>query len=405
MNERQTLIHLDRRTPRLLDTLYETVDHPEVWQRFLDELVEASHGRSARLLFLNDRADQVNTSHKVNIDDDAHQAYVGHFVNTCPWRPELVQKRPGRIYSTFLDFSCRQPEFYRTEFFNDWARGLDIHHGICGTVFQETGLTVQLLVQRTRDQGYFTADETESINRLIPHIQRGLHLSRQLQAMRQEVAAVRDVADRQGLPFLLLGENGEVNFVSEAARHLIEHCDQLRLAENRLHIAGQPADRSLRRRILRQMAHQAQGSARPSSLRIPRAGMPDLQLILSPLHPDMPALQLVPVPSHMAVFIHDALRAPEMDRELLMEMYGLTAAEARTAALVAQGQDVPEIATHAGTSANTIRTQLKQCFRKTGTRRQSELACVLLTGGARLDRRDSYTVQDADTAGSLRRTA
>jgi len=394
MNERQTLRHFERQVSRLLDTLYDTVDQAETWQRFLDELVEASHARSARLLFLNDRADQVGASHKVNIDDNAHQAYVQHFVNTCPWRPELVHKRPGRLYSTYLDFSCRQAEFYRTEFFNDWARDLDIHHGICGSVFKDKGLTVQLLVQRTGEQGHFTDRETDAVNRLIPHIQRSLHLSRELETMRRMVSAVGEVADNQGLPFLLLGEIGEVNFMSMEAQVIIQDSDALQLRRGRLQLAGLPADRSFRRHIRQQLLGQCRGGAQPSSLRVARPGLPDLQLILTPLHPDMPALQLAPVTSHLAIFIHDPLRTPEVDRELLMEMYGLTAAEARTAAWLVKGQDIAEIAQGTGTSAHTIRTQLKNCFRKTGTRRQSELTCLLLTGPSRYH---SNRQQDRDT--------
>ena len=147
----------ERRQQTLLDRLYTAPFQTGGWKAFLAELVGGTQSRSARLLVLNQSADRVLSSVQTNTDARAYQAYVDHFVNLCPWRPELKKKTPGQLYSTYLDFSCDQKRFYRTEFFNDWARELDIHHGACGTVWRHDDLTIQLMLQRTGDQGHYDA--------------------------------------------------------------------------------------------------------------------------------------------------------------------------------------------------------------------------------------------------------
>jgi DNA-binding CsgD family transcriptional regulator len=386
MKDQKSIRRIESKVPRLLEALYDTVDCPESWQEFLEQLVHSTSGRSARLLFLNGHANQVRASHKVNIDDDAHQAYVSHYVNLCPWRPELAQKIPGRLYSTYNDFSCRQPEYYKTEFFNDWALELDIHHGVCGTVYRQKQSTVQLLIQRTRQQGPFTASETQAINRLIPHIQRSLHLSDHFQAMKLEIQGLRAISDSHGLAFLLIGETSEVIFVSSSAQNIIEQTAQLSLRGNRLHINGQSVGFLLNQRMSRKDASANDRERRLrllSAMRLKREHLPPLRILACPLHSEKPSLQLAGERSNWAVFIQDPLRATYLDQDLLRDVYGLTGAEARVAAMVAQGQDVAEIATKTGLSVNTIRTQLKQCFRKTETKRQSELTSTLLTGAIR----------------------
>ncbi len=74
-----------------------------------------------------------------------------------------------------------------------------------------------------------------------------------------------------------------------------------------------------------------------------------------------------------ALFVYDRSigRIPAIS--VLREIFGLTAAEARVAILLARGKTVREIVSMLGLSSNTIRTQLRPVFAKTQTKRQSEL--------------------------------
>jgi len=62
---------------------------------------------------------------------------------------------------------------------------------------------------------------------------------------------------------------------------------------------------------------------------------------------------------------------------VLVQAFGLTAAEARLAAELAEGASVEEIALKFGVSRDTVRNQLKVIFSKTGTHRQAELVLLL----------------------------
>lgn len=67
------------------------------------------------------------------------------------------------------------------------------------------------------------------------------------------------------------------------------------------------------------------------------------------------------------------------------ELWGLTETEARVAAAVAQGVNTKTYAAAVGVSDNTVRSQLKSIFAKTGCRRQSDLVRLLWTGPAVVD--------------------
>ena len=64
------------------------------------------------------------------------------------------------------------------------------------------------------------------------------------------------------------------------------------------------------------------------------------------------------------------------------ELFDLTSAEARVAAAIAEGSDLKSLADRLSLSVETVRGQLKSVFRKTGTRRQNELAARILLSPA-----------------------
>lgn len=60
------------------------------------------------------------------------------------------------------------------------------------------------------------------------------------------------------------------------------------------------------------------------------------------------------------------------------ELYGLTAAEARTATALLAGEGPREIAEQLGIGVATVRTHLHRVFDKTGATRQSDLVRLLM---------------------------
>ena len=63
--------------------------------------------------------------------------------------------------------------------------------------------------------------------------------------------------------------------------------------------------------------------------------------------------------------------------ELVQSLFDLTPAEARVARSLAAGKTVDDIAADGGTSANTIRTQVRGVLEKTGCNRQVDIVALL----------------------------
>ncbi|MDQ2068402.1 LuxR C-terminal-related transcriptional regulator [Natronospira bacteriovora] len=365
----------------LIEFGYRCAAEPSLWPEFIEQLVSRSGSRSGRMLVLNPTADEVLDSVKFNIDDAFHRQYVEYYVNLCPWRPELKRKQAGRFYSTYHDFSVPQRDFYHTEFFNDWAGPQDVHHGMLGTIAQSERETVQLLLQRTRQQGAYSPAETDAFNDLIPHLRRILKLGREFTRQRLVDAAALEAAQESPDPFLLLDQSARISYLSSEAQALIEACEPLRIQSQKLEVSGS-SGRDLRRLIDSCLnASMGQWAQAGGSLRLSDPAGGSLIVTALPIHPDHPLLALERI-GFVALFFHAPGRVPSLCWKTLRDVYGFTPAESSLAIQLVAGETLTAIAEQGGVSLNTIRSHLKSLFRKTGVGRQPELVMHLLSGPA-----------------------
>ncbi|UZJ43456.1 helix-turn-helix transcriptional regulator [Marinimicrobium sp. C6131] len=361
---------------QLLGTLYGSALSNGQWTPFLKRMIDLTGSRSARLLLLNQGANTVQRSIKVNIDDSAHQRYVEHFVNLCPWRTELGEKPAGQLYSTYLDFSCRQPTFYQSEFFNDWAKGLDIHHGVCGTVYSTEQHKVQLLIQRTGGQGHYSRQETNLINSVLPHVRQALRLSALMADREARLTSALSAAQMHPLPFILFNANGQIRYFSPQLEQVTP--TGLRFTADGIELTDPNLNQQFKAALHRLTRKAAHCQTLEWRVEVPRAHCPPLYCLLAPVFPGAdPNLPFWQTDIHAALYIRDPLAQTGKRHQQLMSTYGLTDAEARLAQDIALGLELKAIAARDHRSIHTLRSQLKSIFNKTGRCRQSQLAALV----------------------------
>jgi DNA-binding CsgD family transcriptional regulator len=112
-------------------------------------------------------------------------------------------------------------------------------------------------------------------------------------------------------------------------------------------------------------------------LRLTRSsGRAPMIVLLAPLPPPAFELWHIMGAARVLVLIIDP-KAPPRGAGALRAIFGLTAAEARVAALVGSGLSSPQAAAKLGLSLATVKTHLTRCYDKTGVRSQTELVRLL----------------------------
>lgn len=100
-----------------------------------------------------------------------------------------------------------------------------------------------------------------------------------------------------------------------------------------------------------------------------------LQLMVTPFHSSEVLTEDRPA---ALVFLTDPDAQPASRATLLQAFYGLTPTECRLAEQLAQGWELAQIAGKLHVAVGTVRTHLKNIYRKTGTGRQADLVRLVL---------------------------
>ena len=218
-------------------------------------------------------------------------------------------------------------------------------------------------------------DNLKRIRGLLPHIRQAVRIRQELVAA--EAHAYTDVSallEHASSGVVFLDRRGLITSANTTARRLLRARDGIH-AWRRALGASVPADdarlRSLVARALPRLAHTAVGGY--MSVRRP-AGLPLIVHVhpVTPRRADFGAERLAVV-----VLIRDP-DAGQLDREMVGDLLGLTAAESRVAVLLGKGRTVRDIARELHRSENTVRWTVKNLLSKTNSARQADLIRLLV---------------------------
>lgn len=203
---------------------------------------------------------------------------------------------------------------------------------------------------------------------------------------RQLAGEARGISDALGLipqPFYVLDADLRLRHANAPGARLLGRGHGLKRCGERLDLDSQEQ---------KQRLHQlVQAVADPSSAQQSRT-----MLLPQPIGYVPMVLNLFPLPLSIrtglfgatatdplvAILVRNAERGYSLCAERLKEYFGFTPAEARMAAALIDGSSVVEAARQLSISVNTARTHMKHIFEKTHTRRQTELAVLLVSTAA-----------------------
>ncbi|MTV38130.1 helix-turn-helix transcriptional regulator [Duganella radicis] len=157
-----------------------------------------------------------------------------------------------------------------------------------------------------------------------------------------------------------------------AATELLQRDTALRLHGDKLLQDAVSGERSLAQ-LVAAVLDPASDTDNPHAFSLPRHNR---QPLLLTAVPHVPSRELPSLPPCAIVMASDP-ETHRLPRQLLMELFDLTPAEAGVAQALAHGAALEDIAAALDISLHTVKTHLQKLFRKTGTRRQGELVSIL----------------------------
>lgn len=365
---------LAARHNELIGMLYEAVLSPEGWQAWLDMLVAASGSRSGLLVLQN--ADNLDIGYTVQtgFDQSLRELYNREYREHDLWMRGLSHMTRETVYPTSA--MVPQKTFRHSIIYNEFCQPLDIEYG-AGAFLSTVGpWGMRFSLQRTRSQGEFTDADVELLQQLVPHLRRSLRISRELSHARDNLEAS---IEQLLVPCILLDDTQCIVVMNRGARKLIESHDVLDVRQERLAVLHPETARRLGALIHHcTSALSVDQNNDGGYVKLPRRARMPLVISVSPFHRSR---SNGPWYDHktVALLFYDPERRLFPGEQILLEIYGLSRAEARVATLLTAGCSIDDITGQLKVSENTVKCHLKAIFSKTGTHRQSEVVSLLLS--------------------------
>jgi len=302
---------------------------------------------------------------------DAYLRYFEEYMGVDPWlvaANALGEEVSGRAFR--FDEIMPPGQFVQTSLYNDLFRPLGDDTGrLLGYLPPRGPDALTMGVHRALTDAPFTPLDAARLDEVHGHTRRVLHLRTLLNSERRENRRMQVMLDASDRAMLLVDKRMAILRASAEAISSLDLRDGLSCRQGRFYIDSRTLDSDVRAAVHATIDRLP--VIRSAFLCIRPSGRSAFRLLVLPagLQGDAGAL----------IVIDDVERRHDDGDRLrwLREAYNLTTAETKLAEGLLMGETLDEIAARRMVSRETIRTQLKALFSKTGTKRQTDLVRLL----------------------------
>lgn len=349
----------------LLELTYGCVLDRSTWNELLARVSEAS-GRQRGILLMWDAQQpyaQIALFHQN--EASAAEAYSRYYYKLDPTGPAMEHRDPGVWYHDYLELGPER--ISRSPYYQEFKRPHGMRGVSCLKLQHNESHSAYLSLLTNQDARAPQAEQQRMLERITPHLVRAAQMANVVEGLKLQLQSRQLLQEQHATPLWLVNGEGRVLFCNTAAeQRLGEPGAPLQQRNERLSLSVSGAQLQV---LMRQACGRA-GPARPGWMRLP--GSQSAQLLVTPVKAEA-RFNLV----HQQPLALVALLDARTRVELLMELFQFTPAESRLAELIARGLSPEECASRLGISINTVRSQLRALFAKTGTQRQAELVGLI----------------------------
>jgi DNA-binding CsgD family transcriptional regulator len=305
-------------------------------------------------------------------------AYREQFFSLDPF----VNLPPGKVVT--LQELVPDAELRRSEFYRHYLEPAGVLHILGADIGAPEAFQARLRFIRGPSEAPFSEQDKVLCGLIVPHLECAIDIHARLSRMTSERDLFAGAVEQLAVGAILLDEHGHFLKANLLANQILEEKDGLQIRQGQLELFDARLSRELKILIQRVLDNGRNNEpAVVQALRVQRrSGRPDLGLLVR-LVPQYAWAEGQHAPA-VVVFISDPAQRGEASEQTLIQLFGLTRAEAALATQLSHGLALQDAASALHISTHTARTQLKAIFAKTGVTRQAELIRLLVKSVAAL---------------------
>jgi DNA-binding CsgD family transcriptional regulator len=362
----------------IVGSVYDSVADEALWAGTLDQIRSVCDGYLAMLGVLDTDA----SSTRFSVESGDKRALVpitGIHASNYSFLPAVPKMELDQPYQMSTIYALQGPEA-RDQWINsrlnqEWVLPNRIDDCLWVPMVKTPKRIGHLVVITHMDRGAVTADDLAMMGQLAPHVRRAVTIGDLFEAERGRGEIFGEVIDALHTPVIIVSADMQIIFANQSAEEMLREMHVVSSRMGRLEFGYRMAGNAI--------AHAVETSRRdefilgPSGINIPllRAEIPAVAHVMPLIRRDQP--HRVSNKAAAAIFFATSGNAPVSAMDAIGALFGLTAAEKNIAGQLALGRKSTDIAASNGISENTVKTQIRTLFEKTGASDQRNLAILI----------------------------
>lgn len=347
----------------LVQQIYSGVFYPAEWDAVLETLSEML-GFSQGCILLSETGESATSVIRTfNADPDFVREYETTYSVMDPGKPHVAALRTGDWY---VDAKVLQPGFKEhSAFYQEFMQPYGFRSNICANLSSNARFLAGLSFQSMEEKpGFEERIPERALSSLISHFTKAVGLRFQFRELNRRAMLGQALVDRLGVPVMIVNARTDVLYANASADAWLSNAGAMGTGSRR-----QCLDKVARRLF--------DGVGAFTVLKIAGWTMPSEAFLVGlPIARAHPLAQLSDEPLGMLI-VHERGGPETAGASVMAEVYGLSKAEQRVVAAWAHHDCVGATAEELHVSVETVRTQLKSVFAKTGCDSQIDLARLL----------------------------
>ncbi len=358
----------------LVSSIYDASHEPERWNDVLRQIGTMIGADAWAMVRHGEHVDAFAFGGE-RVSARADRLYTEHFGLIDP-RTALMRRSPvGQVLLCQDHFDARTAD--RHEFFQDFMRPEGLRWTAGSTVLRTDRHDYTTAIMRGPERGTFTPEEHALLQRLMWHVQKSLAHTDRLLRLREQAQGNCAALNHLPCAVMVLDAQGRVRHANLQAEAMLAKERPVRTQQQTL-TGATPTDS----RTLSQALERCIATGQPQSLLIGasegRHSAEDGKhcVTFSRVPPRLGVPGFTPALFHCLVAPLTHRRVATVEQ--LMQVFGLTPAEARLARAIAHSESLTGYCEQSGIKITTAKTQLRAALDKTGTHNQAELLRIVL---------------------------
>ena len=363
---------MDKKTVRLLDLvglIYDAVLKPDLWNSVLEETAAFVGGVGASI-FWQDVIQKVgNAYYTWGMDLEYEKLYFKKYIHINPLLPAMLTVEIGRVSSN--SELLAPAEFFETRFYKEWAKPQGLIDNVFCILERSTTSAAGFVVFRNESDGMADAKACELLAAIVPHLRRAVLIGNVIKHKTTEARGFSDLLDSITAAVFVVDASGNITYSNRAATDIVRAGDYLQGTGGRLSARQVEANQLLQDAL--RTAADGDAAISNKSIAIPLQAADGTRYLAHLLPLTRRRATGIDANSTAAVFVQKAAIELPNPPEVIASAYRLTKTELRVLLALVQFGGGPEIAEALGVGSGTVKTHLRNLFRKTGAKHQADL--------------------------------